>query len=441
MNMSPHHRRFGFLGLLVLALLTTAVRAGAAQITAATLSGTIKDQTGGILPGVDVAVKNTDTGVSRSVVSTADGVFTILGLLPGKYEVKASLQGFNTTVEHVELAVGQDAGLNLTMRVGTTQESVTVTASAILVDTRSSALSALVPEKTIEELPLNGRNYITLATLQPGIINFTEKSGTSSSTRGVQLNINGMGGRSNSFLIDGANMKGYAGIATVTAADSTLGVDTIREFRVVTNAFSADYGRAMGGVVSIATKSGSNDSHGSVFEFFRDSKFDAPNYFDPADASGAKQAPRFKRNQFGASFGGPLRQNKIFFFGGYERLQEDLGLTLITTVPTLAARAGTVNAAVRPYLISIRRRTAPTSAAASPSTSTPSTGRPARTSARDASTFSCRPTTRSSSATRSTRRTSCCRPAPSRCPSSRPIRRRATRSSPPKRNGSRRRRC
>ena len=166
----------------------------------------------------------------------------------------------------------------------------------------------------------------------------------------MQLNINGMGGRSNSFLIDGANMKGYAGIATVTAADSTLGVDTIREFRVVTNAFSADYGRAMGGVISIATKSGTNAFHGSAFEFFRDSKFDAPNYFDPADASGNKQAPPFKRNQFGGSFGGPIKKNRVFFFGGYERLQEDLGHDADHDRADAAARAGTVNPAVKPYL-------------------------------------------------------------------------------------------
>src|SRR5258707_15287525 len=159
-----------------------------------------------------------------------------------------------------------------------------------------------------------------------------------------------MGGRSNSFLIDGANMRGYAGIATVTAADSTLGVDTIREFRVVTNAFSADYGRAMGGVISIATKSGSNAMHGSGFEFYRNSQLDAPNYFDPVNASGGKQAPPFKRHQFGGSFGGPIKPNKIFFFGGYERLQEDLGQTQLTTVPTAAARAGTVNPAIKPYL-------------------------------------------------------------------------------------------
>jgi hypothetical protein len=330
--------------VILVLFLFTAAPGGYAQITAATVSGTIKDATGGVLPGVDVVVKNLETGLSRSAVTDTNGAFTIPGLAPGRYEARATLQGFKTEAKTFDLAVAQQAGLNMTLEVGATEERITVAANAVLVDTRSSSLSALVPEKTIEELPLNGRNYISLATLQPGIINFTEKSGTSSSTRGVQLNINGMGGRSNSFLIDGANMKGYAGIATVTAADSTLGVDTIREFRVVTNAFSADYGRAMGGVINIATKSGSNDFHGSGFEFYRDSRFDAPNYFDVGDP------PPFTRNQYGVSFGGPLRQSKVFFFGGYERLQEDLGLTLITTVPSAAVRAGAVSAAVRPYL-------------------------------------------------------------------------------------------
>jgi Carboxypeptidase regulatory-like domain/TonB dependent receptor/TonB-dependent Receptor Plug Domain len=330
--------------LVVLVFLCATASAAFAQITAATLSGTIKDATGGVLPGADIAAKNVDTGISRATVSNSDGAFTLPGLPPGKYEVHVELAGFTSSVQTLELAVAQQAGLTITLGVAATQENVMVVASSVLVDTQTSALSALVPEKTIEELPLNGRNYISLATLQPGIINFTEKSGTSSSTRGVQLNINGMGGRSNSFLIDGANMKGYAGIATVTAADSTLGVDTIREFRVVTNAFSADYGRAMGGVISIATKSGGNAFHGSAFEFFRDSKFDAPNYFDVGDP------PPFKRNQYGFSLGGPIRTNRVFFFGGYERLQEDLGITLTTTVPTAAARAGTVNPVVKPYL-------------------------------------------------------------------------------------------
>jgi hypothetical protein len=158
------------------------------------------------------------------------------------------------------------------------------------------------------------------------------------------LNINGMGGRSNSYLIDGTNMRGYAGMATVTAADTTLGVETIQEFRVVTNAFSADDGRVMGGVVSIATKAGTNVLHGSGFEFFRNSKMDARNFFDVGEP------PPFTRHQHGGAVGGPLVRNIILFLGGFERLQEDLGTTVITAVPTAAARAGSVNPAVRPYL-------------------------------------------------------------------------------------------
>src|SRR2546425_4612979 len=304
--------------VLAIALLATTASLAVAQITSATISGTIKDETGGVLPGVDVVVRNVDTGLTRSAVTDPNGYFTVPGLPPGKYETRAMLQGFRTGVQTgIALEVAQQAGLSLVLKVGTTEETITVSGESALVETRSAALSAIVLGKTIEELPLNGRNYITLATLQPGIVQFTEKSGTAPATRGVQLNINGMGARSNSFLIDGANMRGYAGIATVSAADSTLGVETIQEFRVVTNSFSADYGRAMGGVINIATKSGSNELHGSGFEFSRNSKMDARNFFDGGDV------PPFTRHQYGGAVGGPLRRNKIFFFLGYERLQED----------------------------------------------------------------------------------------------------------------------
>jgi hypothetical protein len=331
--------------VILAVVLLTSTSPAAAQITSATISGTVRDQTGGVLPGVDVVIKNLDTGLSRSVMTDANGYFTVPGLAPGRYEMRASLQGFTTAVQTgIVLEVAQQAGLNAVLKLGTTAETITVTGESALVDLRTSALSAVVDRKTIEELPLNGRNYIMLATLQPGIVQFTEKLSTSPAQRGVSLNINGMGGRSNSFLIDGANMRGYAGMATVTAADSTLGVETIQEFRVVTNAFSADYGRAMGGVINIATKSGTNVLHGSGFEFFRNSRMDAPNFFDVGGP------PPFTRHQYGGAVGGPVVRNKIFFFGGVERLQEDLGTTVITAVPTAAARAGAVNPAVRPYL-------------------------------------------------------------------------------------------
>ena len=329
---------------LVVALLVAASSPALAQITSATLSGTVRDETTGVLPGVDVVVRSLDTGLTRSAITDANGYFTVPGLAPGKYEARATLQGFATWVQSIVLEVSQQAALGITLKLGTTSENITVTGESPLVDMRNAALSAVVVQKTIEELPLNGRNYITLATLQPGIVQFTERTSTSPTQRGVQLNINGMGGRSNSYLIDGGNMRGYAGQATVTAGDTTLGVDTIQEFRVVTNAFSADYGRAMGGVVNIATKSGSNQVHGSGFEFFRNSKMDAPNFFDVGDP------PPFTRHQYGATAGGPVVPNKIFFFGGFERLQEDLGQTIITAVPTAAARAGAVNPSVKPYV-------------------------------------------------------------------------------------------
>src|SRR5262245_31326989 len=334
--------------LLAIAFIFAFSLPGIAMITSATVSGTIKDQTGAVLPGVDVVVKNLDTGLTRSVVSDGNGFFTVPGLPPGTYETRASLTGFGTSVERLVLAVGQEAGISLTLKVSATEESVTVVGASPLVDTRAGAMSAVVTEKAISELPLNGRNYIDLALLQPGVNNFSEKDSTSSSNRGTKLNINGMSFRSNSYLLDGANMRGYAGTATVSAAETTLGVETIQEFRVVTNAYSADYGRAMGGVISLVTKSGTNSVHGSGFEFYRDSAMDARNYFD----RGADPPP-FTRHQFGASAGGPIQKNRLFFFGGVERLQEDLGVTTTSFVPSDAARSGAlfpINPIMSPYL-------------------------------------------------------------------------------------------
>jgi len=333
---------------LVALLVLAAAPSGYGQITSATISGTVKDQTQAVLPGVDVVVKNIDTGLSRSAVTDAHGHFTIPGLPPGSYETRASLAGFATAVERVTLTVGQEAGVNFALKVTGTEESITVIGTAALVDTRSAAMSAVVTEKTISELPLNGRNYIDLALLQPGVNSFTEKDSTASSNRGTKLNINGMSFRSNSYLLDGANMRGYAGTATVSAAETTLGVETIQEFRVVTNAYSADYGRAMGGVISLVTKSGTNAFHGSGFEFFRNSAMDARNFFDRGS-----DPPPFTRHQFGTSAGGPIAKNRLFFFGGVERLQEDLGITSTVFVPNDAARSGAlypINPTMAPYL-------------------------------------------------------------------------------------------
>jgi hypothetical protein len=335
------------LALAAAMLLAIHVPVASAQITAATVSGVVADETGGVLPGVDVMLKNVETGLTRSVVTADDGSYNVPGLPPGLYDARASLPGFTPAVRSgIELAVGQQASLNLTLKVGVT-EMVMVASTAALVDTKSSSLSALVDEKTIEELPLNGRNFIELALLQPGVTAFSMRGPGSLTSRGEQININGANGRANSYLLDGANMSSYAGVAVSTAADTTLGVDMIREFRVVTNAFSADYGRASGGVISVVSKSGTNQPHGSGFEFFRDSALDARNFFDVGPP------PSFERHQLGLTGGGRIRKDRTFFFGGVERLVESLGLTRLPTVPSAAARAGQlwpINPVVRPYL-------------------------------------------------------------------------------------------
>lgn len=333
---------------LILTVLSLAIPVSA-QITSATLSGVIKDETGGNLPGVLVEVTNTDNGSVRSVVTDAEGGFVVPGLQPGSYRVRSSLTGFNPDVRSdLELSVGQQASVSITLTVAGASETVEVTGSiARLVETRSSSLSAVVDERSIERMPLNGRNFVDLALLQPGVASFRERATGGLSGRGQQMNINGAPGRSNSYLLDGANMKSFHGVAVSTAADTTLGVDTVREFRVVTNAFSADYGRAMGGVINVVTKAGGNQVTGSAFEFFRNGKMDARNYFDRGDP------PPFERHQFGFTLGGPLLRNQLFAFGGVEGLIERLTTTQVSAVPTEAARSGAfgpVSPAVRPFL-------------------------------------------------------------------------------------------
>ena len=331
------------LSTLTLLMLALGAATASAQITSATIGGVIMDETGGALSGVEVAVKNLATGLARSAVTTADGSYAISGLPPGVYDARATLAGFATAVQSgIQLTVAEHVALNVTMKVGL-KELVVVAGRAARVETKTSSLSALVDEDTIDRLPLNGRNFLDLAVLEPGIVVF---KALPAAARGQQLNINGAGGRSNSYLLDGANMKSVAGRGVSNAADTTLGLDMIREFRVVTNAFSADYGRAMGGVISVVTKSGTNEFRGSGFEFFRHRALNARNFFD-ADK------PPLERHQFGFTAGGPIRTNQLFFFGGIERLDERFGLTRVATTPTLAARSGAfgpVNPIVQPYL-------------------------------------------------------------------------------------------
>jgi hypothetical protein len=325
-------------------LLTAALGASnpAAQSRGA-ISGTANDATGGMLPGVTVTVTNEDTGMSRTLITDAGGRYVAADLPPGPYSVKGALEGFTTMVRTgITLTVGQDAVVNLELKLGQMSDQVTVVGEARMVDTRSGSTGGLISSGQIEGLPLNGRSFVELANLTPGV-QLTQSGGQSTSTGfGAKLSVNGSRYTANLFTLDGTNLNDEYSQAG-SASGNVLGVEAVREFQVLTNSFSAEYGHHTGGIINAATKSGTNAIRGSVFEFHRDDALDAKNYFDAAK-------PPFNRDQFGYSLGGPIIRGKAFFFTTYEGLRERLGTTHIFTVPSASVRQASVNAAIRPYL-------------------------------------------------------------------------------------------
>ncbi|MBI4482330.1 MAG: carboxypeptidase regulatory-like domain-containing protein, partial [Acidobacteria bacterium] len=325
-----------------------------AQVTTATISGTAKDRTGAVLPGVTVSAKNVGTGLTRTLVSDEMGRYAAVNLAVGRYEVKAELPGFQTVIRSgIELTVERHAVVDLVLEVGEMSEQVVVTGEAALVDAATSAIGGLVNEQRIVEMPLNGRDWAQLTALEGGVL-VQRQAATDSAPRGfgLHLSIGGARPNQNTFLLDGTRINDTANATPGSASNSLLGVDTLKEFTVVTNTYSAEYGVAAGGVVNAVTKSGTNEFHGSVFEFHRNSALDARNFFDRRP-----NPPPFKRNQFGFSASGPVRKNRTFFLGSYEGLREGLGTTSLARVPTAEARRGVlptgtveVHPSVKPYL-------------------------------------------------------------------------------------------
>jgi hypothetical protein len=320
--------------------------------TSATLTGTVADATGAVLSGARVQARQTATGLLRESVTNEAGRFTFAGVAPGDYEVRAEAARFRPLVRRgVTLTVGQTLELDLTLEVGAAEAEVTVTAEAPPVNVSTSELSYLVTENALRELPLNGRNWTDLSLLQPGVVPFPHRDGGSAVAHGLAMSINGQEPRVNMYLLDGTPMNSFTNGPAGSVAGTALGMDTIREFRVETNSYSAEYGRTMGGQINVLTKSGTNDLHGTLFHYLRNDNLDARNFFDPA------KQPEFRRNQFGGTVGGPLRRDKAFFFFGYEGLREALGRTVSSEVPDADARRGIVNGVnygvnplVRPYL-------------------------------------------------------------------------------------------
>ncbi len=318
------------------------------QGTTATISGTVTDSTSSVISGSQITVRNVETGIARSITSDDAGRFLVPNLGLGLYEVHASSSGFQTEVRSgIRLTVGDHVVVNFTLKPGNVSESVTVIGEAPLVATASSEVGALVNREQIRDLPLNGRDYTQLALLQPGVVQYREQSRELNRGMGTRFSISGARQNQVGFRLNGLDISDGSGTTPGSATGHNLGVDAIQEFQVLTNTFSAEYGKAAGGIVNIVHKSGTNQLHGALFEYLRNSKLDAPGYFDRGVV-----AP-FKRNQFGASAGGPVVRDKAFFFGAWEALRERLALNGINVVPSDAAKSGLlgpVNPAMKPYL-------------------------------------------------------------------------------------------
>jgi hypothetical protein len=328
------HRRAHVLITLLLCLPLTIPGRADAQ-TSATLVGRVLDASGGVLPGVTVSARQTETGLLRTAVSDAEGRYRIPALPPGLYEIRGELASFRPFVRSgVSLTIAQTTVVDLTLTVGGVAEEVTVVGDASPVNTRTGELSYLVDARAIEELPLNGRNYTDLALLQPGVVAYPHRDGGSVVAHGLGMSMNGQDPRSNVYLLDGTLLNDMTNGPAGSAAGTALGMETVQEFRVETNAYSAEFGRMSGGQINVLTKAGGNSVRGSAYEFHRNDALDAKNYFDVGDK------PAFTRNQFGGAIGGPVRRDRLFFFGGYEALKENLGRTISPTVPDDNARLG-----------------------------------------------------------------------------------------------------
>jgi hypothetical protein len=331
-------------GALAIALLVTNGFTGElfAQVAGGTMSGRVTDPSGSTLQQASVTITNLATAVAANTSTNSDGFYSVGNLLPGTYKIVVALTGFSEEIASgITVSVGSQVTVNLQMKLGSVNESVVVTGAATMVDTKSSTLSGVVGERAIRDLPLNGRDWTQLATLEPGVATVRSQMGLSSERGqrglGTQMTISGGRPQQNNYRLDGVNINDYSNGGPGSVLGLNLGVDAVAEFSVLTSNYSAEYGRTSGGVINGITRSGSNDVHGDAYFFRRDSAFDAPNYFD----NGKK--PPFYRDQYGAAIGAPIKKDKTFLFFDYEGIRQSLGLTVVDTMPTAAARQGHIH--------------------------------------------------------------------------------------------------
>src|SRR3989454_7655590 len=315
--------RLGSFGRFVTALVATIALGTSlvfAQTSMATILGTVRDTSGALVPGVSITVKHIESGLTRTVVSSERGGYNVPPLPVGAYEITTTMPGFKQAVRSgINLLIGQEAVVDLTLEVGAAAEQVTVTEEAPLVNTTTSSTSGVITEQQVKDLPLNGRSFDQLITLNVGVSNAT--SNTLDSGNWNMFSVAGKRPETNRFVINGIDwVGGNANGQYITPEGSSrqlLGVEAVREFNVLAATYSAEYGKRAGGQINVVTTSGTNQLHGTAFEYLRNGVLDARNFFDQTIG-----APPFKRNQFGGALGGPLKKDKMFLFGTYEGFQE-----------------------------------------------------------------------------------------------------------------------
>lgn len=341
-------------------LIACAAAGGAfGQVSTGTITGEVTDNSGAIVINAAVTARNVETGITRATVTTKTGYYVLPGLQTGHYVVSVSASGFAQQVSPpVTLNVGAAQEVDFSLKVGSQTEKVIVQGIAPAVDLVDSTVMPVVDQHTIVQLPLNGRDWTQLATLEPGVIPARTQPAVAVSNQranrggGNQMSIGGARPQQNNYRVDGISINDYSNGAPGGVIGSNLGVDAVQEFSVVTSNATADYGKTSGGVINAVTRAGTNEFHGGAYEFLRNSALDARNEFDAP----AKIAP-FRRNQFGGDIGGPLIKNRTFLFGDYEGLRQYQAANVSSNVPTQAARNGqltsgtvTVDPAVKPYL-------------------------------------------------------------------------------------------
>jgi hypothetical protein len=339
-------KRLVIAAALLLSVLFFVIKPASTQTGASTITGKVADPSGGSVPGAKVTATNVATGVIYPTKTNEDGSYVFPSLAPGNYTISVEQTGFAKSVHpDITLHVADTVAIDFTLKLGAVDETVTVTGGAPLVNTTTSSLGGLVDAKQIETLPLNGRNYISLTLMQPGVtLDANEQQ--NGIYAGSWFSSNGAPIRSNNFMIDGAIMQDQNAGSTADFAGRTLGLDGIAEFRVLTNAIPAEYGILMGSQTVMASRGGTNSFHGNVFDYFRNSALDAANFFDArVQADNYRRLPEFQRNNFGGSVGGPIFRDKTFFFLAFEGVRENRGITNIVNVPAAGCH-GAAGAAV-----------------------------------------------------------------------------------------------